>query len=219
MSLPNLQTISEPRRAGWWDRVMVPRLIGCCCAQPAIMDARTRIIPRASGDVLEVGCGGGINLPLYDATRVTSLAGVDPSPELLEVTRAAAQRLGLAADLRGAVGEALPFADASFDCVTISFTLCSVDDGARVIAEMRRVLRPGGRILFLEHGSAPDADVARWQSRIEPLWKRLAGNCHLTRPIADAYRAAGLSVTGDQGQYMPKAPRPFGWIEWGEARA
>ena len=218
MSSQNSQTIYNPKPASWWERNVVPKLIGCACAQPQIMKARSRIVPQASGDVLELGCGGGINMEFYDPALITSFSGVDPSPALLDASRAAAQAKGMTADIRAGVGEALPFDDASFDTVAITFTLCSVHDQAQVLAEMRRVLRPGGKALFLEHGRAPDADVQKWQDRIEPIWKRIGGNCHLTRAVTSAYEAAGFKVSnGDKG-YTPKTPRPFGWIEWGEAR-
>lgn len=208
----------QPRPAGWWERVMVPKLIGCACAQPQIMKARSRIVPKAEGDVLELGCGGGINMAFYDPARLKSFSGVDPSAGLLDRSREAAQAIGIEADIRGGVGEAIPFASESFDTVLCTFTLCSVDDQKQVLAEMRRVLRPGGKILFLEHGSAPDEVVRKWQRRIEPIWKRIGGNCHLTRPITSAYEAAGFKVGGGDKGYMPKSPRPFSWIEWGEAR-
>jgi ubiquinone/menaquinone biosynthesis C-methylase UbiE len=212
-------TTWQPRPIGWWDRVMVPKIIGFACAQPQIMKARSRIVPDASGDVLELGCGGGINMAFYDPAKIKSFSGVDPSPALLERSREAAQAIGLEADIRGGVGEALPFADASFDTVVITFTLCSVESQAQVLSEMRRVLRPGGKALFLEHGSAPDASVQKWQRRIEPIWKRVGGGCHLTRPISGAYESAGFKMARVEKGYLPKSPRPFSWIEWGEARA
>lgn len=207
----------QPRPAGWWERIMVPKLIGCACAQPQIMKARSRIVPRAEGDVLELGCGGGINMAFYDPARLKSYSGVDPSAGLLDRSREAAQAIGIEADIRGGVGEAIPFASESFDTVLCTFTLCSVDDQMQVLSEMRRVLRPGGKILFLEHGSAPDEGVRKWQRRIEPVWRRIGGNCHLTRPITAAYEQAGFRVAGGDKGYMPKSPRPFSWIEWGEA--
>lgn len=197
---------------------MVPRLIGTCCAQPQIMKARSRIVPQASGDVLELGCGGGINMDFYDPSRITSFAGLDPSPALLERSREAAQAKGMSADIRGGYGEAMPFDDAQFDTLLVTFTLCSVDDQAQVLREMRRVLKPGGKALFLEHGRAPDASVQKWQRRIEPIWKRIGGNCHLTRAISGAYEGAGFTVSNADKGYMPKTPRAVGWIEWGEAR-
>lgn len=202
----------------WWEAHAVPRLIRVACAQPQIMKARSQIVPRASGDVFELGCGGGLNLSLMDPARITSFAGLDPSPALLEDSRRAATERGLAADIRAGVGEAIPFGDASFDTVVTTFTLCSVQDQVQVLREIRRVLRPGGTALFLEHGSAPDAGVAKWQRRIEPVWKHIAGGCHLTRPISAAYRDAGFAVEPGGQRYVPKTPRWAGWIEWGVAR-
>jgi ubiquinone/menaquinone biosynthesis C-methylase UbiE len=207
----------RPISASWWDRVMVPKLIGCACSQPQIMKARSRIIPQASGDILELGCGGGINMAFYDPAKITSFAGLDPSPALLQKSREAAQARGMDVDIRGGIGEAMPFASESFDTLVVTFTLCSVDDQKQVLSEMRRVLRRGGKVLFLEHGIAPDADVQKWQRRIEPVWKRIGGNCHLTRFIGDAYKKAGFDITASEKRYMPKTPRPFGWVESGEA--
>jgi ubiquinone/menaquinone biosynthesis C-methylase UbiE len=183
------------------------------------MKARSKVVPHAAGDILELGCGGGINMEFYDRNRVRSFTGLDPSPELLEMSRAAAQAHGIDADIRGGVGEAMPFGDGQFDTVVTTFTLCSVAEQAAVLSEIRRVLKPGGTALFLEHGGAPDAGVAKWQRRIEPIWKRVGGNCHLTRPISDAYAAAGFAVERQGALYMPKTPRPFGWVEYGAAQA
>lgn len=218
MSLENSHPIYEPEPAGWWDRNMVPKIIGFCCAQPQIMKARSRIVPQADGDVLELGCGGGINMEFYDPARIKSFAGLDPSPALLDRSREAAQAKGMAADIRAGIGEAMPFADASFDTVLVTFTLCSVHNQQQVLSEMRRVLRPGGKALFLEHGAAPDEGPAKWQRRIEPVWKRIGGNCHLTRPITGAYEKAGFKIAQSEKGYMPETPKPFGWVEWGEAR-
>lgn len=218
MSSENSRPIYDPKPMGWWERTMVPRLIGCCCAQPQIMKARSRIVPHAEGDVLELGCGGGINLGFYDRAKLKSLTGLDPSPGLLDQTRAMMQQIGIPADIHAGIGESMPFQDAQFDTIVVTFTLCSVHAPQQVLSEMRRVLRPGGKILFLEHGRAPDLTVFKWQKRIEPLWKRIGGNCHLTRPITQSYLDAGFAITQSQNAYMPKTPRPFGWIEWGEAR-
>jgi ubiquinone/menaquinone biosynthesis C-methylase UbiE len=200
--------------ASWWERHGVPRLIKCACSQGQIMKARSRVVPHAAGDVLELGCGGGINMEFYDPMRIDSFTGLDPSPELLAMSRAAAAARGIDADIQGGVGEAMPFESGRFDTVVTTFTLCSVADPAAVLAEIRRVLKPGGTALFLEHGGAPDAGVAKWQRR-----KRIGGNCHLTRPIGDAYEQAGFAVERQGAAYMPKTPRPFGWIEYGAAHA
>ena len=203
--------------SNWWDRVVVPRLIGCACTQPAIMKDRAKIVPNAFGDVLELGCGAP-NLDYYDWSKVRSLSGVDPSTELLEHAKLALESKGLKANFILGVAEALPFASASFDCVVTTFTLCSVQDPRLALAEAKRVLKPGGRLLFVEHGRAPDASAAAWQNRIEPVWKRIAGGCHLTRPVTQAISDAGFVCNAPQGHYMRRTPKWLGWVEWGEAR-
>lgn len=202
----------------WYDRNVMPRLIRCACGTGQVMKRRSFVVPRARGDVFELGCGGGINHQFYDSASITSYSGIDPHEGLLDSARAAARDKGWPATLKQGVGEDIPFPERSFDTVVCTFTLCSVEDQAQVLAEMLRVLRPGGQALFLEHGRAPDADVARWQDRIEPVWKRLAGGCHLTRPIGSAFRGAGFEVEPLGQGYMPKAPRFAMWNEWGVAR-
>ena len=203
--------------ASWYDEHVVPRFIKCACSSPAIMKVRDKVVPLASGAVFELGCGGGINQQFYNSARVTSYAGMDPSAKGLEYARAAALAQGRSADIRAGVGEAIPYGDAAFDCVVCTFTLCSVDDPGQTLREMRRVLKPGGRLLYAEHGRAPDHSVAKWQDRIEPVWKRLAGGCHLTRPVGSSIAAGAFAVNQLGARYAPKTPRWAGWIEWGEA--
>ena len=202
---------------GWWDRHVVPRLIGCACTQPAVMHDRAKVVPRASGDILELGCGGGTNLQFYDWSQVRSLSGVDPSPELLGRAQDALLRSGRSANFANGIAEALPFESSSFDSVVTTFTLCSVQDPTAALSEVRRVLRPGGRLIFLEHGKAPEPAAANWQNRIEPVWKHIAGGCHLTRPVTGAISDAGFVCDAPQGHYMKRTPKWLGWVEWGEA--
>lgn len=197
---------------------VMPKLITCACSQGQVMKRRAAVVPRAHGAVFELGCGGGINHAFYDSSAITSYAGIDPHPALLDGARAAAQAKGWQADIRQASGEAIPFDDARFDTVVCTFTLCSVAEPVQVLRELRRILRPGGTVLFCEHGAAPDPAVARWQARIEPVWKRLAGGCHLTRPISAAFADAGFAVERVGEGYTPQAPRFAGWMEWGAAR-
>ena len=137
---------------------------------------------------------------------------------MLDAARQGAREKGWEHDIRQGVGEDIPFADGSFDTTVVTFTLCSVEDPAKVLGELRRILKPRGKLLFLEHGRAPDPGVARWQERVEPVWKPLAGGCHLTRPIGSSLRAAGFDVAPMGQDYLPKAPRIMGWMEWGVAR-
>jgi SAM-dependent methyltransferase len=203
----------------FWDRHVMPRLIGCACASKPIMKQREKVVPKAAGKVLELGIGGGLNLRYYDPKAVESVAGVDPSAELRERAMAAPRPDGLQVEIREGIAESLPFEAGSFDCVVCTFTLCSVQSPQKALAEAKRVLRPGGRFLYAEHGLAPDASVAAWQRRIEPAWKAIAGGCHLTRPITEAIAGAGFGIDRSDRMYLPGTPRIMGWSEWGEARA
>jgi ubiquinone/menaquinone biosynthesis C-methylase UbiE len=182
------------------------------------MHDRSLVIPGASGDVLELGCGGAANLGFYNWGQITTLTGIDPSPELLERAQNELTKAGREARFISGIAEALPFADNSFDSIVTTFTLCSVQDQAAALAQARRVLRPGGALFFVEHGQSPDSAPARWQRRIEPVWKHIAGGCHLTRPVTRAISAAGFSVVNQQGHYMKRTPKWLGWVEYGEAR-
>ncbi|MBI1200432.1 MAG: methyltransferase domain-containing protein [Phenylobacterium sp.] len=203
--------------ASFYDRHILPRLLKCACSAPGITEQRAKVVPNAEGRVLELGIGMGLNLAFYDASKVESVTGVDPTPELRAIAEAAPRDPGLSVKVEDGTAEALPFDDKSFDCVVCTFTLCSVHTPAQALAEARRVLKPGGRFLYCEHGLSPDAGVAKWQRRIEPIWKRLAGGCHLTRPVTSSIEAAGFKVAGAERMYMPKAPRIAGWMEWGAA--
>ncbi|MDP3853731.1 class I SAM-dependent methyltransferase [Phenylobacterium sp.] len=205
--------------SSFYERRILPKLLACACASSPIMRQRAKIVPLASGRVLELGIGMGLNLALYDADKVESVAGVDPAAELRSLAQAAPRDPRLAVTVTDGTAEALPFADASFDCVVCTFTLCSVHTPQKALAEARRVLKPGGRFLFCEHGLAPDPDVAKWQRRVEPIWKRLAGGCHLTRPVTAAIAGAGFTIRSVETFYLPKTPRIAGWNEWGVAVA
>jgi ubiquinone/menaquinone biosynthesis C-methylase UbiE len=203
--------------ASFYDRVILPRLLTCACSSSPIMRQRAKIVPRASGRVLELGIGMGLNLSYYDPEKVSSVTGVDPAPELRAAALAAPRDPRLAVEVEDGTAEALPFDDASFDSVVCTFTLCSVHTPPAALAEARRVLKPGGRLFYCEHGLAPDAGVAKWQRRIEPVWKRIAGGCHLTRPISTAIAAAGFALGPVESMYVPKTPKIAAWNEWGEA--
>ena len=203
--------------ASFYDRVILPRLLTCACSSSPIMRQRAKIVPRASGRVLELGIGMGLNLSYYDPDKVSSVTGVDPAPELRAAALAAPRDPRLVVAVEDGTAEALPFDDASFDSVVCTFTLCSVHTPPAALEQARRVLKPGGRLFYCEHGLAPDAGVAKWQRRIEPVWKRIAGGCHLTRPISTAIAAAGFTLGPVESMYVPKTPKIAAWNEWGEA--
>lgn len=204
--------------ANWWERRVVPQLIrlGCGCQK---LDAlRAPVVGQAAGRILELGIGAGANLKWYNRSDVAQLVAIEPSAELRAMAAGAAAKLGLDVVLHDAAAEALPFADGSFDAVVCTYTLCTVSDPAQALREARRVLRDGGRLLFCEHGLAPDAGVARWQRRLEPVWVPVMGGCHLSRPVRGAIEGV-FRIDDWQGGYQPDAPRIAGWMESGRAIA
>lgn len=202
---------------GFYDERILPNLIACACGARPIEKHRRAIVPQADGVVLEVGLGSGTNLPFYDAARVERVIGVEPSAGMRVKARRAIARQAVPVELLDAPGEALPLDDNSVDTVLLTFTLCTIPDAPAALAEMRRVLRPGGRLIFLEHGLAPDAGVARWQRRIEPVWKRIGGGCHLARPMDRLIAQGGFRIDRLEADYTPRTPRIAGFVYRGLA--
>ena len=203
--------------ASLYDRFILPRFLGCACSSSPVMRQRAKVVPKATGRVLELGIGLGLNLSFYDPDKVTTVVGVDPAAELRAKAMSAPRDPRLTVDVQDGTAEALPFDDQSFDTVVCTFTLCSVHNPAAALADARRVLKPQGRLLYCEHGLAPDGDIAKWQRRIEPIWKAIAGGCHLTRPVASAIAAAGFTLGESDSMYVPNTPKIAAWNEWGSA--
>lgn len=199
-----------------YDRYLLPYLIDLACGIGPVQRQRAKIVPLAEGRVLEIGIGTGRNLPFYDKSRVDSLLGLDPAPQMHRLARQRAEHAGLAVELLELSAEAIPLPDASMDSIVMTFTLCSIPDPVRALAEMRRVLKPSGQLLFCEHGAAPDAGVRRWQDRLTPVWKPLAGGCHLNRDIPGLLAAGGFSLAVLDTLYLP-GPRPLTYNYWGRA--
>ncbi len=200
----------------WYDRHILPKALDLACGMPMIGRMRDRVVPRASGRVLEVGIGTGLNMRHYDKARVTHITGLDPALQLQPIARERIAQAGLSVDLVGLSAEKIPLPDAAFDTVLITYTLCTIPDPHAALLEMRRVLKPEGRLLFCEHGHAPDASVSRWQERLQPVWGTLSGGCHLGRNIPALLQAAGFTLPDLQTRYL-KGPRPFTFHYWGEA--
>lgn len=202
----------------WYDRHLLPHLIDCACGMGDVMKLRAALIPQAKGRVLEVGIGTGLNLPYYDAQQVSHICGLDPSPEMHSLARARAAALQIPLEHVTLSAERIAAADHSYDTVVSTFTLCTIPDAVAALGEMRRVLKPGGELLFCEHGQAPDTGVRRWQDRLTPLWKPIAGGCHLNRDIPALLAAGGFALGKMVASYLP-GPRPMTYVYRGSARA
>jgi len=180
------------------------------------MRQREKIVPSARGRVLEVGLGSGLNLPYYDSDRVEHVVGLDPSPEITRMAAKAVAQVPFEVELLAAGGEEIPLDSDSVDTVLITYTLCTIPQPTPALREMARVLRPGGRLLFCEHGLAPDPGVRRWQKRINPLWRRVGGGCHLDRDITALLIEGGFKIEGLETRYIP-GWRPASFNYWGSA--
>ncbi len=200
-----------------YDRHVLPYLLDFACGLPVISAQRRRVVPRAAGRVLEVGIGTGLNLSFYDPQKVMHLVGIDPAQQMHRLARRRSEKAGLPVELHALSADRLPLDSASFDSVVCTYTLCSVPDPMAALAEMRRVLRPGGKLLFAEHGLAPDRQVARWQARLEPYWSRIAGGCHLSRDVPALLAEAGFDACFQAG--YGAWPRSLSYNFWGEATA
>ena len=199
-----------------YDQHVLPHLIDFACGMGAVMKTRAQIVPQAEGRVLEIGIGSGLNLSFYDPAKVSVIVGVDPSAAMQKLARQRAAQISIPVEMIALELGQIQAADASFDSIVCTFTLCTIPDADAALQEMRRVLKPGGKLLFSEHGLAPDLPVVRWQHRLTPLWKPFSGGCHLNRDIPALIRAGGFSIGQLDSSYL-KGPRPMTWVSRGWA--
>jgi len=201
----------------FYDRHVLPWLLDAAMRSRVLDGPRRRAIALARGFVLEIGVGSGMNLALY-GSAVEHICAIDPSVELLRLADRRSAAAPVSVSLARASAEMLPFADASFDTVVTAWTLCSIADPALALTETRRVLKPGGRLVFVEHGLAPQPGIARWQRGLTPCWRHIAGGCHLDRRIDELIRAAGFRLDTIETGYI-KGPKPWTFLYQGSATA
>jgi ubiquinone/menaquinone biosynthesis C-methylase UbiE len=203
---------------GLYGTYVLPHLIGLACGTGDVAKQRRKVVPRACGRVLEVGMGPGLNLPFYDRSKVELIWGLEPSRGMRR--KAAGELAATDLDVRwlDLPGEEIPLDDHSVDTVVLTYTLCTIPDWERALGQMRRVLKPDGRLLFSEHGEAPDEAVRTWQHRIDPFWTRVAGGCHITRPIPQLIESAGFEFVELESTYLP-GPKIASYHSSGVARS
>lgn len=205
-------------KPNWYERRLLPWLLDVACGIGPFSRQRRKVVPLASGRVLEIGIGTGLNLAYYDRSRVAELIGLDPGVEMHRLARKRAAAAGIEVQLVALSAERIPFEDGAFDTVLVTYSLCTIPDPAAALREMRRVLKPSGQLIFCEHGLARDASVRAWQRRLTPPWSKMAGGCHLDRDIPALLLQAGFRLLDLQTGYLP-GPRPFAYNFWGVAVA
>ena len=201
---------------GFYAKHVLPRVVHFVCNQTPNRRQRQKVIPLAAGRVLEIGIGSGLNLEYYDPGRVERVWGLDPSPEMWALAGAKVGKLPFGVEFVQGEAQNIPLEDRSIDTVVVTYTLCTIPEAVAALGDMRRVLKPGGQLLFCEHGLAPDESVRKWQHRVNPVWRRVGGGCNLNRDIPSLLRAGGFRIRGMDTMYIP-GWKPGSFNYWGTA--
>lgn len=199
-----------------YERYVLPHLINAACGIEPLREQREKLIPMAEGRVLEIGMGSGLNLRHYDRDRVEMVWGLEPSEGMRRKARKNVERAGIEVEWLSLPGEEIPLDDNSADTIVLTFTLCTIPDWQQAVRQMRRVLKPGGALVFCEHGEAPDENVRKWQERINPVWKKVAGGCHLNRAIPACLKEGGFRIKEMETDYL-SGPKLLTFNYWGIA--
>jgi len=201
----------------FYEERVLPHLINFACSSKPTRKQREKIVPLAEGDVLEIGFGSGLNLPYFDSQRVNKIWGLEPSEGMRRKARPMVEAAAMEVEFIDRPGEEIPLEADSVDTVLVTYTLCSIADANAALEGMRRVLKPGGHLLYCEHGVAPDENVRRWQSRLNPSWSKFTGGCNMNRDIVGLIRESGFEITNDERMYIPGA-KMLSYNFWGSAK-
>jgi ubiquinone/menaquinone biosynthesis C-methylase UbiE len=201
----------------FYEEKIVPHIINCACGTKPILKQREKVVPLASGTVLEIGIGTGINLAYYNASIVDKVIGLDPSEASWKLASKRAANLHFDVEFIALPGENIPLDDDSIDTVLLTYSLCTIPDPITALEGMRRVLKPNGKLIFCEHGQAPDANVCKWQNRINSSWKVLFGGCNVNRNIPQLLHLGGFTIDSINSMYLPATPKFAGFNYWGIA--
>jgi len=202
---------------GLYDRFLLPPLLNAAMSAKPIRYQRKKVVPRAQGRVLEIGFGAGHNLPFYDASKVSHLWALEPSQEMRARAAERVSQSTIPLEFLDLPSEQIPLENEAADTILITYTLCTIPDVIKALGEMRRVLKNNGRMIFCEHGEAPDENVRKWQRRVTPAWKFIGGGCHVGRQIPKLIQDSGFRIEGMETMYLPGTPRFAGFNYWGDA--
>ena len=200
-----------------YEKFLLPKLLDTCCSTKPIQYQRKKIVPQAKGAVLEIGVGSGLNIPFYEKKDIHKVYGLDPSEELCEIARKTAENNQLKIDFLINSAEEVELPSNSIDTVLITYTLCTIPNPFDALKEIKRVMKSDARVLFCEHGIAPDRNIVKWQNRINPLWGKLFGGCNINRDIPDILLRSGFKIKNLDQMYLPSTPKIVGYNYWGNA--
>jgi len=200
---------------GLYDKYILPKFLNCACGSKPINYQRQKVVPLAKGKVLDIGIGSGLNIPFYNSDKIDKVIGIDPSHELIDLAKELANDSKTSIELVIGSAESIPYPDNFFDTVLVTYTMCTIPNVAIANKEMWRVLKDDGRLIFCEHGLAPDKKISKWQNRIDPFWGKIAGGCHLNRGIQKLITDAGFSFESLDKMYIPSTPKFAGYNYWG----
>ena len=200
-----------------YEKMVLPKLCDKCCATKPINYQRKKVVPLAKGVVLEVGIGSGLNIPFYNKNNIEQIIGLDPSEELNVLAKRVADDNGIQIDFLINGAEDIELPDNSIDTILITYTLCTIPNLNKSMTEMKRVLKPGGKFIFCEHGIAPDKNIIKWQRRINPIWGIFFGGCNINRNIPKIISESGFNISNLNQMYLPSTPKIVGYNYWGEA--
>tara|TARA_Y100000996_G_scaffold190124_1_gene148605 strand:- start:2716 stop:3339 length:624 start_codon:yes stop_codon:yes gene_type:complete len=200
-----------------YENYVLPKLLDTCCSTKPVNYQREKIVPNASGTVLEIGIGSGLNIPFYNISKIDKIYGLDPSIQLCKKAIKKAEEINMNIDFLFEGAEEIKLKSNSIDTVVITYTLCSIPNPMDALKEIKRVMRSDGNILFCEHGIAPDIKVSKWQNRINPIWGKLFGGCNINRDIPSIISNSGFKVQNLEQMYLPSTPKIVGYNYWGSA--
>ena len=198
-----------------YNKYILPKFLNCACGSKPINYQRQKVVPLAKGKVLDIGIGSGLNIPFYNSDKIDQVIGIDPSHELIELAKELADDSKASIELVIGSAESIPYPDNFFDTVLVTYTMCTIPNVEIANKEIWRVLKEDGRLVFCEHGLAPDKKISKWQNRIDPFWGKIAGGCHLNRDIQKLITDAGFSFESLDKMYIPSTPKFAGYNYWG----
>ena len=200
---------------GLYNKYILPKFLNCACGSKPINYQRQKVVPLAKGKVLDIGIGSGLNIPFYNSDKIDKVIGIDPSHELIDLAKDLVNNSQTSIKLVIGSAESIPYPDNFFDTVLVTYTMCTIPNVVAANKEMWRVLKDDGKLIFCEHGLAPDKKISKWQHRIDPFWGKIAGGCHLNRDIQKLITDAGFSFESLNKMYLPSTPKFAGYNYWG----